>query len=221
LVSLWYWGVCLPIFRFLGFRWLWRLVLWTVVLWRLSRLDLQFVATHPDHAGGIGYLEVVQAEFSTLVFAISATLAASFAESMVAGTLQGDALYPSLVIILLANALLFLGPLCIFTPKLWLCRVTALDTYMDLSSRYVMAFDAKWLRGEVEEPDLLGSADIQSLADLSNSMEVVNTMRLVPASRRLLMILGVAALAPMLPLLLLLYPIAELAKKLFGMFAVF
>ena len=222
LVGLWYWGICLPLFRFLCFRWIWRLVLWWLLLWRFSKLHLQLNPTHPDRAGGLGYLEVVHAEFASLVFAISATLASAFAESMVAGKLDSDAIYPSLVLILVADAALFLGPLCFFTPKLWLCRITGLYAYTEFASRYVRAFDRKWLAGVgAAEKDLLGSQDIQALADLSNSMDVVNSMRLVPASRRLLFIFGAAAVAPMLPLLLLKYPVAELAKKLFGMFAVF
>jgi hypothetical protein len=44
----------------------------------------------------------------------------------------------------------------------------------------VRKFDAMWVRGgaPADEP-LVGSADIQSLADLGNSFEVVRTMRIV------------------------------------------
>ena len=62
---------------------------------------------------------------------------------------------------------------------------------------------------------LLGTADIQSLADLSNSVNIVRNMRWAPVSTRILIGFAVAALLPMLPLLLLKYPIAELATKLF------
>jgi hypothetical protein len=59
---------------------------------------------------------------------------------------------------------------------------------------------------------------VQSLADLSAGAELVNNLRLVPASHRLLLTLAVAALLPALPLLLLQYPVAELAQKLLEMF---
>jgi hypothetical protein len=51
--------------------------------------------------------------------------------------------------------------------------------------RYVRDFDDKWLRGgtSTDEP-LLGNADVQSLADLANSFEVVRTMRIVPVDER-------------------------------------
>src|SRR5450755_124115 len=214
--AMWYWIVCLPLFRFLAFRWFLRLVLWWYFLWRVARLKLNLVPTHPDGVAGLGYLEVVHAEFGTLVFAISAAVSATFAESILAGTLRLDAVYAAIVLILIVDAALFLGPMCIFTPKLWRCRITGLETYMELGSRYVIAFDRKWLgKGAAHREDLLGTSDLQSLADLTNSLNVVTKMRLVPATYRLALILAAAALVPMLPLLLLQYPIAELAGKLF------
>jgi hypothetical protein len=49
----------------------------------------------------------------------------------------------------------------------------------------VREFDDKWLRGGVAaaRERLVGSADIQSLADLANSFEVVKTMRAAPITR--------------------------------------
>ena len=100
-----------------------------------------------------------------------------------------------------------------------MCRVAALDTYMDLAARYVNAFDRKWIgAGAAPGDELLGTPDIQSLADLSATAERVNGMRIVPISHRLLVILAAAALLPALPLLLLEYPVSELSKKLLEMF---
>src|SRR5688572_7238385 len=50
----WYWTVCVPLFRFLLLRWLWRLGMWWRALWRLSRMDLHLLPGHPDRAAGIG-----------------------------------------------------------------------------------------------------------------------------------------------------------------------
>ena len=216
LTGLWYGMVCLPLFRFLMFRWLWRLGLWCCFLWRVSRLELNLVPTHPDGAAGLGYLEVVHAEFATLILATSAAASAAFAEGLVAGTTNFTALYPAAALMLGIDAAMFLGPLCIFVPNLWLSRVTGLETYMGLAARYVNDFDRKWV-GAARREQLLGSPDVQALADLSTSIRVVRDMRLVPVSRRLVLILAAAALLPLLPLLLLRYPIAELAQKLFKM----
>jgi hypothetical protein len=211
----WYAAICLTVFRFLVLRWAWRLCVWTYFLWRVSRFELRLIPTHPDGAGGLGYLEVVHSHFVPLLLAISALAAANFAEGLVSGAITFEAVYPQLATILAVDAALFLGPLLIFIPRLWACRVRGLRTYMGLAELYVSQFDSKWIGASTPAEQLLGTADIQSLADLSNSVNIVRNMRLVPASPRLLMGFAVAALLPMLPLLLLKYPIAELASKLF------
>jgi len=213
LASRWYWFVCLPLFRFLMLRWFWRLGLWFHFLRRVAKLPLNLVPTHPDGAAGLGYVEVVQTHFAPLVLAISALQAASFAEELSAGTMSFEALYPAIALTLVVDVVLFLGPLFILTPRLWACRVKGLSDYMEFAARYVNGFDGKWRVADTDpgEP-LLGTPDLQSLADLSNSLAIVRNMRWVPLSSRLLQILAAAALLPLLPLLLLKYPVADLAK---------
>jgi hypothetical protein len=63
----------------------------------------------------------------------------------------------------------------------------------------------------------LGSADIQSLADLANSYEVVRTMRFAPFSTRAIVQLAAVTLAPVVPLILTMMPLDQLLKILFGM----
>jgi hypothetical protein len=215
--SRWYWMVCMPLFRFLMLRWLWRLALWCFFLWRVSRLELRLVPTHPDRAGGLGFLEVVQTEFTPLVLAISAVQSASLAQDIASARMTFDAIYPGVALVLLVDAVLFLGPLFIFSRKLWKCKVKGLSDYSALAERYVNEFDRKWLGADPTpgEP-LLGTADIQSLADLSNSVSIVRDMRLVPISLGILTYLAVAALLPLLPLVLFKYPIADLLAKFFG-----
>jgi hypothetical protein len=214
--SQWYWMVCMPLFRFLFLRWLWRLTLWCFFLWRVSRLELHLVPTHPDRAGGLGFLEVVHTEFIPLVLAISVTQSASLAQDIALGGMTFDAIYPGVASVLLVDVVLFIGPLLIFFHKLWSCKVKGLSDYGALAERYVNEFDRKWLCADPTpgEP-LLGTADIQSLADLSNSVRVVREMRLVPVSPSILMYLTVAALLPLLPLVLFKYPISELLAKFF------
>jgi len=213
----WYWMVCMPLFRFLFLRWLWRLALWCFFLWRVSRLELRLVPTHPDRAGGLGYLELVHSEFTPMVLAISAAQSASLAQDIASGRMTLDAIYPGVAFILLVDVVLFLGPLHIFSRKLWACKVKGLSDYSAFAERYVNEFDRKWLGADPAPGEaLLGTPDIQSLADLSNSVSIVRDMRLVPVSPTLLMYLAVAALLPLLPLALFKYPLADLLAKFFG-----
>ncbi len=211
----WYLFVCLPVFRFLMLRWLWRLLLWWYVLWSVATRSLHLLPTHPDGAGGLGYLEVVHAHFIPLVLANSALQSASLAEELHTGTTAFEGIYPALGTLLGIDVLLFILPLFLVTPKLWACRVKGLSDYMMLGQRYVQKFDAKWARpdGALPVEPLLGTPDLQSLADLANSINVVRNMRIVPISQRLLLNLAGVAMLPVLPLFLFQYPLAELTQK--------
>ena len=220
LAGLWYWLVCLSLFRFLMFRWLWRVALWWCFLWRVARLDLHLVATHPDGAGGLGYLEVAQTYFAPLVLAVSAVMSAAFAEEISSGVSVFEAIYPALAITLVAGLALVLLPPCFFAIKLRRCREKGMRDYGAFAARYVNDFEKKWLNAtNVPAEPLLGTADLQSLADLSNSVAVVRNMRTVPVSTRLSIAVMVAALLPMAPLFLFKYQIAELVQRLIAKLA--
>ena len=110
-----------------------------------------------------------------------------------------------------------LGPLLVFAPQLAEAKRTGLREYGALAERYVREFDAKWLRGgaPADEP-FVGTGDIQSLADLGNSYEVVRTMRIAPVTKETILQLVVATLAPIAPLALTMMPLEELLKTLLG-----
>ena len=63
---------------------------------------------------------------------------------------------------------------------------------------------------------MLGSADIQSLADLGNGYGVVAKMCFVPFGPRAVIAIAAAALAPMVPVALLGVPLDKLMAKLAG-----
>jgi hypothetical protein len=91
------------------------------------------------------------------------------------------------------------------------------ELYMHLAARYVTEFERKWTGDcmPADEP-LLGSPDLQSLADLGNAVSVVKGMRWITVGPRLLATMATAALVPLAPLLLFQYPIAELTQKFFS-----
>jgi len=214
----WYLGFCLPFFRFLLFRWLWRLGLWWWFLWRLHKLELRLVPTHSDSTAGLGFLEVVHENFAAVILAISAVCSAQFAEDISSGTMVFDALYGWVPIVLLLTTVLFMAPLCMFSQKLWKARNSGMSEYMAMADRYVKAFDHKWIRGEEASGESqLGTADLQSLADLTNSLNVVRGMRWIPVGQRQMTILFASTIAPLLPLLLLKYPIDQVTAKVFQM----
>lgn len=216
LAGWWFGLVSLPFFQFIMLRWMFRLFIWARLMWQVSRLDLQLVPTHPDRCGGLGFLAGVCFAFAPLMLALGSLLSGSIANHIFydGANLMG---YKMEIIAVVAVLLLMVvGPLLVFIPVLAQAKRNGLREYGVLAQDYVREFDQKWLRGgaAADEP-VLGSADIQSLADLNNSFEVIRTMRTIPFSREHLLQLGVLALLPMLPLLLTLVSFEELLGRLF------
>jgi hypothetical protein len=217
LAGVWYGYVGLPLFQFLLLRWYFRLVIWARFLWQVSRIELRLVPTHPDRVGGLGFLSNMAYAFTPLAVAHGALLAGMIANRIffLGATLLNFKVEIAVMLIFLLCVVL--GPLLVFAPQLAQAKRTGTREYGTLAQRYVREFDTKWLRGDApaDEP-LVGSADIQSLADLANSFEVVRTMRLAPVTKEALLQLAAATLVPLVPLALTMMSLEELLKRLFG-----
>lgn len=217
LSGMWFGYVSLPIFQFLMLRWYFRLFIWMRFLCQVSRIDLSLVPTHPDRVGGLGFLANTVYAFTPLAVAHGAVLAGMIANRIFyLGAALPDFKVEIAVIVVFLLCMV-LGPLLVFAPQLAQAKRTGNREYGTLAERYVREFDAKWLRGgaPADEP-FVGSGDIQSLADLGNSFEVVRTMQIAPITRDAILRLAAATLVPIVPLLLTLMPLEELLKKLFG-----
>lgn len=211
----WYRLVSLSLYRFLLLRWLWRYGLWVWFLWNLSRLRLDLSASHPDRAGGLRILALGQKGFVAFVLTLSIQLASQIAGAVMYAGVPLSAFYPAIAGYALIVMVLFLGPLAAFAPQMFACKRLGVLTYGILGEKYTSQFEERWIEGgkPPSEP-LLGTADIQSLADLANSYAVVREMGMVPFDRGDALGFLAAALAPFLPLLLLIYPADELVRQI-------
>ncbi len=217
LAGMWFAYVSLPVFQFLLIRWYFRLFIWMRFLRQVSRIKLKLIPTHPDRVGGLGFLSNTVYAFAPLALAHGALLAGMFANRifyMGAKLTDFKMETASLVIFLFC---VVIGPLLMFAPQLAEAKRRGIREYGTLAQCYVREFDNKWLRGgaSADEP-LLGSSDIQSLADLGNSIEVVKTMKSAPVTKDSILLLLAAILAPIVPLALTMMPLEELLKKLLG-----
>jgi hypothetical protein len=210
LAGWWYTLVSLPLFQFLLWRWAWRLFVWGRLLYQISRFDLRLLPTHPDRAAGLGPLGVAHVDLAPLNFACAAMAAATFAEQIkFAGQPLSSYAVPAVAIVIGGTAVL-VAPLLVFGRRLLEVKQRGLLEYGAFAEAYVRAFDAKWLRGAPGDEPLLGTADLQSLADLGNSFGVIDEMQALPISWRQIWKLTVAAALPMLPLLLFAFPLDQL-----------
>jgi hypothetical protein len=219
LAGLWYGYFSLPVFQFLLVRWYFRVFIWARFLWQVSRIPLSLVPTNPDRVGGLGLLTGMVHAFVPVLLAHGVLLAGSIANRIF--YLRASLLEFKPEVVTLTALLLCMvgGPLLVFTPLLARTKRTARRVYGTLAQRYGREFYAKWLRdGAAPDEPLLGAADIQSLADMGNSIEVVQTMRTTLITKEVLITLGCAVIAPIVPLLLTMMPLNELVKKMAGMF---
>jgi len=213
----WYAFVSVPVFQFILLRWYFRIFIWCRFLFQVSRLDLNLVPLHPDRCGGLGFLGNVGTAFAPLLMAHSGLVAGFIANRII----HEGATLPNYKFDLVGIAafllLLVLGPLCVFVPKLNDARIAGLRTYGRLASDYVTGFAEKWSEAVAAagEP-LLGSADIQSLADLDSSFSIVKEMKLAPFGKENALRFLVIIALPLSPLLLTMFSAEELVKRLFS-----
>jgi hypothetical protein len=211
--KLWHGLVALPLFQFLTYRWLWRWGVWWLLLWRLSRLRLRPVVSHPDRRGGLEFLAEPSVGFGLVILALSVVQAGVWADAVAFRHVNVLSFKAQLVVTLVVALVISLGPLLFFVRPLWRARFKALRDYDELALDYTRMFEARWIERS-DRSELLGTADIQSLADLANSYDVVRGMRILPVGTRAALLIAAAVIVPIVPVALMQIPIGELLHKI-------
>lgn len=209
----WSTAVTLPVFQFLVMRWGWRIIVWWGFLARVGRMGLRLLPTHPDGFAGLGFLGEAQSAF----FPLASPLVLIFATHMVVAAIRNSEDLrsyeaPAGAFVVLC-AIAVMGPALSFVGLLIRARRRGIFEYGRLGQSYVSQFDAKWVRGGTTEEPLLGTADIQSLADIANAMKVVREMKIIPFERRHLALFAVCIVLPVIPPLLMVMPLTEIIAR--------
>jgi len=209
----WFAFVSVPVFQFILLRWYMRILIWFWFLFRVSRLKLHLLPAHPDRAGGLGFLGKSSFAFVPLLFAQGALLAGQIASRIFYNGQSLLAFKMTIAGFVAFFVVAVLAPLFLFTPQLARAKREGLAEYGAFASSYVMDFDQKWLHSKGNDEALLGTGDIQSLADLGNSFAVVREMRAIPFATDDVVRLLVATVAPVVPLLLTIMPFEQLLTQ--------
>ena len=211
----WYVLVSLPLFQFILLRWYVRLLIWFRFLWQVNRIELNLIPTHPDRCGGLSFLGKSSYAFAPVLFAQGAILAGVVAARVL---YRGEALQSFRFQIggfIVFFVVVVVAPLLMFSLRMARARRKGLADYGLLAQRYVESFDQKWVRESLPSVELLGTGDIQSLADLGNSYQVIREMRIVPFGLQDISRLAIATAAPLSPLLLTIFSFEELMIRIF------
>jgi hypothetical protein len=215
LAGWWFGLISIPLFQFLLLRWYYRIFIWARFLRQVSRLELNLIPSHPDRSAGLGFLSLISFAFFPLLLAQGALVAGMIADHIFFAGAKLTQFKPEIAGLVVVAELLVIGPLLVFARRLGRLKRNALCEYGALAQRYVSAFEEKWLRGGAPPGEaLLGSADLQSLADLGGSFEVVKQMRPVPFTAQTIAQAALVTLVPVLPLLLTMISAKELLQRL-------
>ena len=216
----WFLYVARPIYLGLLFGWLWRLVLLTVLFVRLGALGLDVVPTHPDGAGGLGFLERLPTMFSPVVFAASAVIASRFGHEVLYHGVHVQSLRLPMLGFGVLVLVLFLAPLAVWARPLGAAKRRALFEYGTLVGRHGRLVRRRWiLREPVEDDALLAAPEIGPVADTLALYEAVRKLRSIPISRVSLLAIALPALVPMLPVVAIEIPIRDLLLKILSTLA--
>jgi hypothetical protein len=207
--------VSLPVAQFLLVRWYFRLFIWGRFLWQVSRLELRLVPTHPDGVAGLHFLSMSRRAYTQVLLAQGAVLSGMIANRIFYAGANLMSFKVELIGTVAVMVLAILGPLLAFSPMLRAVRREGLERFGGLGQKYAVDFDDKWLRGGTPEGEqLVGTADIQSLADLRNSFLVVRDVESVPFTTKNVLSMAVTTLLPVAPLLLTMFSVEQLLERM-------
>jgi hypothetical protein len=212
----WHMLVSLPILYFFLLRALWTFTLWGWFLFRMSRLELPLTPTHPDRAGGLGFLGFGLASFAPTVVSLSIIVSAGFAYEIYHRGESLDSLkYHLGVYVILVTFAVHL-PVMPFAIAITRCRFRGLLDFGNLVLRHDREFDEKWIEQSpsARQGQLLGTSDVQSLADMGMAYAEINEMGFMPFDTKSAMLLALSAAIPLLPLVGTSIPLREIVSRL-------
>jgi len=182
--GVWFSYVVRPIFEILLLGWLWRIGLLAMQFVRFSRMGLSLVPSHPDRAGGLGFLERLPTAFGPVSLGLSAMLASRWAHQIVHHNMSLDALkMPAAVFIIVWSLVLFL-PLAGLMPLLHAAKRAALPGYAAMVAEQGRLVRRRWIdhTSNADAP-LLEPAGIGPIADAATMYGQVKAMRILPIGK--------------------------------------
>ncbi len=211
----WYYFVSAPLFSFFLYRMLFKFFLWVGFLFKISKMDLNLYPTDPDLCAGLRFLGVAQIFFGLIGLAQSCVASAEIAKWILTNNYQLSDYYVIIASNILVSTFLFFSPILLFMGKLSRTKLKGMMDYGVVAHKYIRSFDNKWVKGNnPDKEQILGTSDIQSLADLFNSYQVVEKMRLIPMDMYQIIYLILIVGVPFLPLITFVIPLNEIFKIL-------
>ena len=212
----WFLTVSIPIFQFIILRWMWRWFIWFRLHLMISKAKLNLTPTHPDKAGGIGFLGEPPAPFSMVTIAFGIVISSIIASKMIFFNEPISKYYYLIGIFIFICILINIIPLLIYFKPLRMTRIKGTFAYSALIQKHHLEFTEKWFKSATNEELLIGNPDISSMCDFTPVYDSIENMHPFPFDFKIMLATILASVIPLLPLVLLMMPITELLKVLVG-----
>jgi hypothetical protein len=213
LAGTWALFISYPILGYLTLLWIWRQAIWARFLRSMTLLNLRLIAAHPDHLGGLGFLEASLMGQLPFSFCLGVGLAGAIA-NRVFHEGQKVLAYRFLAPVLIASALLIsVAPYFFFTPTLMRMRRQGMLRYGALARSVGEQFEQKWLdRAESLDQDVLTAPDFNATGNLYAVAQNIEDIRVVPVGAVDVYVFIAAALVPCIPVVIGAIPFDVLVK---------
>jgi len=213
----WLLTVSMSIFQFLIIRWLWRWIIWFRLHLMISKINLNLSPTHPDKAGGIGFLGEPPAPFSMVTMSFGIVISAAIAGKVIFFDNKLESFYVIMGVFVLLCIVINIAPLLIYFKPLRITRIKGIFEYSALVQKHHLEFKDKWFLSNKTSELLIGNPDISSMCDFTPVYESIEQMTPFPFDLKTMLATVAASLVPLLPLAVLVMPIADLLKLLLGL----
>ena len=209
--GLWFAYVVRPLFVALLLGWLWRIGLLVRMFAHLGRLRLSLVPTHPDRAGGLGFVERLPGAFAPVSLAISATLASRWAHQIVYhGQTLSELKLPAAAFVIVWS-LILLSPLLPLMRIMRLTRRAALGSYAAMVAEQGRLVQRRWVEGTTRtDTPLIEPSGVGVIADAETMFKAVQSMRSIAIGKTAISGILLPVAVPMLAVATLQIPIREL-----------
>ncbi|HVW30083.1 MAG TPA: hypothetical protein VHC69_32215 [Polyangiaceae bacterium] len=192
----WYVLLVVPVYVFLFARAIWRWIVWSASLFQVSRVELRFAPTHPDRAGGLGFLSEPVAAAAVVSFAISAGMSARWRTEAKILHFSVRNFAPSFGVLFAAAVILSIGPLLFFSVPAFRARLRAEREHSRLVLHYVQEVHAAWFERQPQPESAIGVFDSSSMADIDSTYQNLLRMRLVPVEPKMLLAVALGVSLP-------------------------
>ena len=210
----WFAFVSYPILLYLVLLWLWRQLLWARFLRSTTRLDLCLIAAHPDHLGGLGFIEASLRGQLPFSFCLGVGMAGAVANRVLHQAYSLSHFTYSVLILVAAVLLICVAPYCMFVGTLLKMRRHGMLRYGAFARGVGEQFEKKWLdRADSLDEEVLSVPDFSTTTDLYGVVGNINKIRIMPVGAVDLYVLLAAALIPGIPVVLAAIPFNALMQE--------